>query len=333
MIEVVHFQRRPGPRAFSIERLFDDLRAALPPDVRVRKHVVSHASEGLWRRLAAVLDAGRHRGPVNHITGDVHFLTFGLPGHNTILTIHDCGILHRSRGLKHWLFKQFWFTLPMSRSRVVTAISEATRRELIGLQAVPVGKIRVIYDCVSPLFIPAPAAFNGVRPTILLLGTAPNKNLERIAIALEGIPCVVELIGQPTSQQRQLFIQRGLQLIELGDVQNAEIIQAYRRCDLVLFASTHEGFGLPILEAQATGRPVVTGNCSSMPEVAGDAACLVDPFDPVAIRSGIERVIRDEIYRGQLLLRGFENVRRFSTTQIAAEYAKLYREVALAHRE
>jgi glycosyltransferase involved in cell wall biosynthesis len=114
----------------------------------------------------------------------------------------------------------------------------------------------------------------------------------------------------------------------MGDVNNDEILAAYQRCDLVLFASTHEGFGLPILEAQAVGRPVVTGNCSSMPGVAGDAACLVDPFDSQSIRAGVEQVVFNETYRTRLISRGFENAQRFSATRIAAEYARLYREIA-----
>jgi glycosyltransferase involved in cell wall biosynthesis len=328
MIEVVHFQRKPGVRGFSIERLFDDLRAAMPPDIICRKHVAPHISQGLWTRVASILAARKNAGPLNHVTGDIHFLALGLPHRNTILTVHDCGILLRSRGFKRRLLKLFWFTMPISRCHTVTAISSATRSELIELVSVPAGKIRVIYDCVSPSFVPAPAVFNAARPVILLLGTAPNKNLERLASALQGVSCVVELIGRPSTGQRDAFLRRGIHLLELGDIRDADILKAYRRCDLVLFASTHEGFGLPILEAQATGRPVITSNCSAMPEVAGNAARLVDPFDPSSIRSGVKQVMEDEAYRAKLVELGFENVRRFSAVQIAAEYAALYREIA-----
>jgi glycosyltransferase involved in cell wall biosynthesis len=98
---------------------------------------------------------------------------------------------------------------------------------------------------------------------------------------------------------------------------------------MVLFASTYEGFGLPIIEAQATGRPVVTSRVTAMPEVAGDGACLVDPYDVASIRSGVLRVLGDRGYRDSLVHRGFENVRRFEPGRIAAQYARLYEEVAL----
>ncbi len=265
---------------------------------------------------------------VNQITGDVHFLALGLPGRNTILTVHDCGLLHRSRGWKRWVLRLFWFTWPISRCRIVTTISESTRRELIELAGAPPAKVRVIHDCVSSDFVPEPAAFNRSCPRILLIGVAPNKNLERIAAALAGLSCTVELIGQPSPAQVAAFTRYDIRLQPLGNCDNQAVLGAYRRCDLVLFASTHEGFGLPILEAQATGRPVVTSNCSSMPEVAGDSACLVDPFSPPSIRAGVERVIGDDGYRATLLRRGAENVRRFQPARIAADYAALYREIA-----
>ena len=95
--------------------------------------------------------------------------------------------------------------------------------------------------------------------------------------------------------------------------------------DLLVFVSTYEGFGLPILEAQATGRPVITSNVLSMPEVAGDSACLVDPFDVSSIRKGILKVINDPAYREKLIKRGFENVKRFQPDKIAEQYADIYR--------
>jgi len=93
---------------------------------------------------------------------------------------------------------------------------------------------------------------------------------------------------------------------------------------MLVFASTYEGFGLPIVEAQATGRPVVTSNILSMPEVAGGAACLVDPFNVASIREGIAKVIQDSSYREYLVRLGFENVKRFQPENIAKNYLDIY---------
>ena len=106
-----------------------------------------------------------------------------------------------------------------------------------------------------------------------------------------------------------------------------EILALYRECDLLCFASTYEGFGLPILEAQATGRAVVTSTVASMPEVAGGGACLVDPFSVDAIREGVSKVIREEAYRETLISKGLQNVERFRVEKIAAGYLEVYNNI------
>jgi glycosyltransferase involved in cell wall biosynthesis len=93
---------------------------------------------------------------------------------------------------------------------------------------------------------------------------------------------------------------------------------------MVLFASTYEGFGMPIVEANTVGRPVITSNLLSMPEVAGDAALIVNPYNVDEIRNGIIKIIEDDEYRNQLINNGFRNAERFSLRNISEEYLKLY---------
>ena len=93
-------------------------------------------------------------------------------------------------------------------------------------------------------------------------------------------------------------------------VSDEAMFEAYSEADILLFCSTIEGFGMPILEAQTVGRVVVTSNISAMPEVAGDGACFVDPLSIKAIRAGIEQVLNDENYRNSLIINGLKNVKR-----------------------
>jgi glycosyltransferase involved in cell wall biosynthesis len=327
-LRVVYFHRRPMAGQKSIERLFAGIRAEMPDGIDCVRHECPRFSKGIWPRWINLRDAARHQGQVNHVTGDSHYLALGLEPRRTLLTIHDCASLERLRGWRRRVFKWLWFDLPIRRSALVTVISKATQRELLRHVRCDDRKIRVVPDCVGNEFIPSPKTFNEAEPEILHLGTAANKNLERLAQALAGLSCRLNILGRLQDEQETMLQRSGIRYSNTPCATDAELVQAFRNCDLVAFVSTYEGFGLPIVEANATGRPVVTSNLLSMPEVAGEAACLVDPFDVAAIRNGILRVWRDGAYRQGLTEAGFQNVKRFTAEAVAAEYAALYRELA-----
>ena len=142
--------------------------------------------------------------------------------------------------------------------------------------------------------------------------------------------CVLSVIGPGDSTIRRLIDEYDVDVESSEGLSEETLIQEYVACDMLVFVSTYEGFGMPILEANAVGRPVVTSNVTSMPEVAGDAACLVDPFDVKSIRKGIDRIIEDAEYRQQLVKNGFANVSRFQADRIAVQYAEIYREITSA---
>lgn len=327
-LTVAHFQRCPTPRYFSLERVFEDIRAGLPEDVVVAKLECPWPSIGLRPRLRNVLWARRNAAPINHITGDVHYVALGLPKDRTILTIHDCVSLVRSSGARRWLLKLLWYDLPVKRAAVVTVISEFTKRELLALTSCDPDRIRVVHDPVSPVFQPKPKAFNPTKPNLLLVGTAWNKNLERIVEALETIPCSVTIVGELSESQHGVLLRSRVSFEQHDSLTERELVRLYEQCDLLIFASLYEGFGLPIVEAQAVGRPVVTSDRCSMPEVAGDAACLVDPENVQSIRMGVRKVMEDPGYREELVQRGLENVKRFHPARLAAQYAEIYRQVS-----
>jgi glycosyltransferase involved in cell wall biosynthesis len=106
------------------------------------------------------------------------------------------------------------------------------------------------------------------------------------------------------------------------------MVNEYRNADIVSFCSLAEGFGLPIIEAQALGVPVITSNISPMKEVAGEGALLVDPNNPDCIAAGIAEIINNEALRMKIVGTGSENVRRFSPEHVAGQYWKLYMEIA-----
>jgi glycosyltransferase involved in cell wall biosynthesis len=332
VIAVTQFLRRPRAGAYSIERVFDVVRAHLPPDVHVQTVTCRFSSRGLLRRLYDTVRARFFQGDVNHVTGDVHFLTLLLARERTLLTIHDCVTLTERRGLRRWVLWFFWFWLPVRRCGLVSVVSEATRRQVIEFTRCAPEKVRVVHDPLPNDFVPAPRPFRAACPRILHVGTKPNKNLGRHVEAVKDLPCTLVVIGHLSDSQRRILDRSGVQYENLAGLSRDALIQAYIESDLLLFASTYEGFGLPIVEAQAIGRPVVTATLWSMPEVAGGAACLVDPYDVSSIRAGVLRVITDEAYRTSLVSAGFANVERFRPRAIAEAYAALYRELSAGVR-
>src|SRR5690606_543260 len=137
-------------------------------------------------------------------------VTYLLDRARTVLTIHDCESLARHRGLKRCLIYWLWYKLPARRVQTVVAISEETRRQLIDLAGIRPEKIIVIPDAVSEQFKPYPKPFPERQPTVLHIGTKPNKNLDRVVAALERIDCKLVVIGGLSNTQRSLLDASGV---------------------------------------------------------------------------------------------------------------------------
>ncbi len=326
-LRVTYFQRQPPASAFSIERVFAAVRQALPRDILPEVRICPFTSEGVAKRLLNLLAAPGHASEINHITGDVHYLALALPGRRTILTVHDTVGPHCSTGWKRLALVLLWYRLPLRQVAAVTVVSEFSRRELLRCSPVSPHKVQVIHDPLPPGFAPYPRPFNTARPTLLQVGTRPTKNLGRVAESMRGLNCHLDIIGGVGESDRRLLESCSISYSAHQRLTDEEVVERYRKCDMVVFASTYEGFGMPIIEGNAVGRPVLSSNICSMPEVAGGAACLVDPFDSSAIRQGIQRIMHDRAYREKLIAAGFRNVQRFRPERIAAQYARLYRAV------
>lgn len=332
-LRVTHFMRDPRPSAFSIERLYEDVRGALPPDCHASEWVCRYPAKGLRARVRDALGARRAQGDVNHVTGDTHYLTYFLDSRRTVLTVHDLVSLERSKGLKKLALWFFWFWLPVARSRVVITVSEATRERLLEAVSCRPEKVVVIHNPVSDEFRLVEKEFNTAYPRILQVGTKSNKNLLRVAEALAGMRCKVVIVGDLNPQQEGALLSYGVDYESHVGLSRQALLEQYIQCDMLMFVSTYEGFGLPIIEANAVGRPVVASDLSPMKEVAGGAACLVDPYDIAAIRCGVARIIAEPAYRAHLVSAGRRNVERFRLTKVSERYAQLYRGVAGEERK
>lgn len=321
---LVHHQRFQGPTHVSIERLFDEVRRHLPGHWKAQVALCPYPSRGLLPRVLNMRAAHGRAGGINHIIGDVHYLTMALPRKGLVLTIHDCAAMDRLHGIGREIFRQLWLVRPMSRAQVVTTISETMRIELKKWTGQLAEKVRVVPNCVRGEFIPKPKRFHSEAPVVLQVGTGWNKNVERVAEALRDTPCRMDVIGRLSDSQRRSLDRSGTPFRELGRVSDSRLLQAYEECDLVVFASIYEGFGLPILEAQATGRPVVTSNFGAMAEAAGNGGVQVDPLDVAALREAILGICGNASLRNQLIDEGYKNVARYRPEATAGAYAGIY---------
>lgn len=327
-INITQFNRKkdfPG----SIEILFESIRQNFDDSVNVRLFTPNYKSEGLINRLKIILECSKKQNEINHITGDIHFASLLMNKKKTILTIHDCISIVRSKGIKKAILKFFWLTLPLKKVNFITVISQKTKDELLSLVDFPEDKIVIIPDCINSDFkFEKKETFNKLNPRILQIGTKVNKNIIRLAEALKGIPCTLDIVGKLSAKQIEALNSNDIKYENSFNISNDELIEKYKLCDIVAFISTYEGFGMPTLEAQTIGRPILTSNISPMKEIADKGACLVDPYDIENIRNGILKIIENDIFRNNIISCGIENVKNYSPEIVAKMYSDLYHKLS-----
>lgn len=327
MILIDHIQRKPrSNRNYSVERVFDQLRLSLSREFKVRKVVVPYVSSGLINRIRIMLFVRSRTSRICHVTGDINFAGL-LTSNILITTILDIRFLEEAKGIKKWILRFFWLYLPVKRSKIVTVISEATKDEILKKMPSAVGKIRVVPVALPQHYKFSPKVRNKVKPKILFIGTAPNKNLVRVAEALSGVACQLHIIGELSEYQREVLTSFNIDFVSAKNLSDEDVINKYCECDLLLFPSTYEGFGMPILEANAIGVPVVTSSILSMPEVAGNAAILVDPYSVNSIKEGVLRVLNNDDLYQDLVREGRSNIKRYSNKNITQMYQEVYKEI------
>jgi len=184
-MKVTFFQRKPFQDFVSIEHIYDMVRATLPKEVIAVTYISKYQSKGILKRIYNILEASFRRGDVNHVTGDVHFLTLLLRPSKTILSIHDIYFLKDKKGLKFWFLKLFWMDLPCKKAQLITTVSQYTKNNIVELFNDDISsKIKVIGNPVNPLFKKSVRIFNKSCPILLQVGTKKHKGLNNLIRAI-----------------------------------------------------------------------------------------------------------------------------------------------------
>jgi len=270
----------------------------------------------------------------------------------SVVTIHDCIHLMFPQYLPnraaHAYARGAMWSAARRSDRILT-VSEASKRDILHFFNVPPEKISVVYNAIDERFWiePPEEEVERVRERFQLHqrfvlyvgGIKPHKNLVRLIEAFAELrkgefeELKLLIIGDEISKapalRRAVHIHKLHKHVRfLGFLPDETLAALYRLAAVFVFPSLYEGFGLPPLEAMASGTPVVTSNVSSLPEVAGDAAVLVDPYDALAIADGIDRVLTDETLRRDLRKKGVARAGMFSWEASVRRVHKIYLQVA-----
>ena len=269
----------------------------------------------------------------------------------SVVTIHDCIHLMFPEYLPNRFahaYARTFMTLAARRSSKVLTVSEASKRDILRFFHIPSSKVEVVYNAIDDRFDREPEVDDVMRvreryqlndPFVLYAGNIkPHKNVDRVIEAFARVRrhgferLRLLIIGDEISKNPQLRRavhrhQMHQHVRFLGFVPDATLAVLYRLADVFVFPSLYEGFGLPPLEAMASGTPVVTSNVSSLPEVVGDAALLVDPRDAEAIAGAVVRILSDETLRRSLAQKGLARAHEFSWERSVRRIRDVYLEV------
>ena len=156
-----------------------------------------------------------------------------------------------------------------------------------------------------------------------MLGTGKHKNLDNLIAAAKGTNFHLDIVGWPAPDELAKLKEYGISHTLYSGLNEEQILERYIACDVLFMASLYEGFGMPIIEAQAVGRPVVTSNIGAMLEVGKDSAVLVDPLKPEEIREAIRSLLNDQSYYDSTVQKGLVNAAKYDHKVIAAQYLKV----------
>ena len=270
----------------------------------------------------------------------------------SVVTIHDCIHLMFPQYLpnrRSLAYARTSISLAARRATRVLTVSESSKRDILRFVDVRPEKIDVIYNSYDERFggEPKEEDMDRVRERyqlhdqfVLYAGNVkPHKNLERLIEAFQlvrnrglahlKLVLIGDDISKYTALRRAVHRHQLHKYVRfLGYLPEETLAVMYRLAGVFVFPSLYEGFGLPPLEAMASGTPVVTSNVSSLPEVAGNAAVLVDPYDAHAIADGIYRVLTDEQLRADLRRLGLARAKQFSWEASVRRVREIYGQVA-----
>ncbi len=298
------------------------------------------AGHNLWQQFSLPGSLLRHK--IDIFLAPYNVAPIRLPGRiDVILVLHDTILMKdfRKRDLRGRLmdrYRRWLIPRSVARSKIVLTVSENARSEI--LSAFPWANVRVI-PCTIPekWFRPYPIKSRGGY-VLMVTSSAPHKNAAgglqgyaRYARRAGGNAKAIKVVGLGNAPSyREQAANLGISHLTtfLPYVSGEELLALYQDAQALLFPSFAEGFGIPLLEAMATGTPVITARATSLPEVAGEAACYFDPANPEEIASALEKVLDNETLREDMAGRGLQRAQQYHPQVVKRQVIAFWEEVA-----
>ena len=254
-MKILFVHRAQNENRHSFEELFNSISKELSKEVSI----INYYQNKKISTLANIKAIKKIDCDIIHLTGGLGFYAHFLPKRKTILTIHDTNHYEFDlRGLKKWLFSWLFFKMPSLFVAKLTTVSKHTKNNLIHFFNIDECKIVVIPNCYPNEFKPVVKEGFSNPVKVLQIGTKPNKNIPRLVEAIKELNIELTIIGKLPAIFKEKLEIYNLKYINKTNLSREEIHQEYINCDIVAFISLHEGFGLPIIEANAIGRTVIT---------------------------------------------------------------------------
>lgn len=322
-MKVLFLNRAKVDGRFSFEELFTSIKPFL-------KHckIIDYYNNPKKSFINNILKIRKIDSDVIHITGGIGYFTLLLPKKKTIVTFHDTNHLEFDLvGLKKIVFKFIYYTIALKRAKYITVVSNYTKSRIVHLFNIDEKKIVVVSNCYPLDFKQNKKYTVNNCLKILQIGTKSNKNIPSLIKAIDGLNVELTIVGKLNTTLLDLLGHYKVNYINKFNLTREEIYNEYVNTDVLAFISLREGFGLPILEANVVGRAIIASNQTSLPEVAGNSALLVNPLSVKEIKEGIIKLKTDHDYRNQLISNGFKNSKKYHPDIIAKQYENLYAKI------